>query len=168
MYEVIVCTEAAQPEQVLRDHRRRHPDTGTVTTLCTTGQQLVAALARAERRQTEVREPFLTVKTADGPRICPLSDIMFCQSDAHRFHVYLADGTVLVSTNGRCRFFESVAPLLEDRRFLSCGRSILINTDYIALVNRTQVLLYGGRALPMPVHRQAEFRAELAQYRAHE
>ncbi|MEG0765319.1 MAG: LytTR family DNA-binding domain-containing protein [Pseudoflavonifractor sp.] len=162
MNSLILCTAAVDANQVLQDYCTRNPHSAVTTELCSSNQQLLALLLQNRRQQAELSEPFFTVKTTSGPRLCPLSDIVYCQSDAHRYRVYLADGNVLVSTNGRCRFFETMEPLLGDKRFLPCGRSIIINTGYIAQVDRSLVTLYNGITLTMPTHRQAEFRAALS------
>ncbi|MEG2421395.1 MAG: hypothetical protein RSB55_07575, partial [Oscillospiraceae bacterium] len=120
MDDMIICSDSVNISRVLKSYRSAYSGSAAV---CTTELELATALAQAARRAARCPDTFLEVRTGEGIRFCPLSDILYCRSVGHRFHVFLADGSDFLSNNARCRFFQSVEVLLTDRRFAQCGRA---------------------------------------------
>lgn len=161
MDEIIVCTDRVNVAEVVKNQPFHGYSGAIITETCASEEALVAALARLAQRRSGKREKFFTIKAVGGAQMRPFSDIVYCASEGHRYHVYLAGGERLVSSNARCCFAESMAPLLEDCRFVQCSRSVVVNTNFIRCVCRDTVELYGGELLPLPIHRQAEFKKML-------
>lgn len=161
MADLILCASGINLDMVLREHKRRYPGSSVETAVCHTEEQLAAALVLAEKSGGEGAGKRFAIKTQDGVRILPLSDIVYCQCESHRYRAILLSGEEIVSRSFRRSFPQVLAPLLESGEFLQCQASYIVNMRYIRAVSEKQLELTGGTKLPFPLSRQEQVRAQL-------
>lgn len=161
MANLILCADCMNAENVLREHKKRYPDTAIETVVCRTEEQLVAALTLAEKETGSAVEKRFAIKTQDGVRILPLSEIVYCQCESHRYRAVLESGEEIVSRSFRRSFPQVLAPLLDSGEFLQCQASYIVNMRYIRAISEKQMELQNGAKLPFPLSRQEQVRALL-------
>lgn len=161
MANLILCTDYMNADSVLREHKKRYPDTAIETVVCHTEEQLVAALTLAEKESGSAVARRFAIKTQDGVRILPLSEIVYCQCESHRYRAVLLSGEEIVSRSFRKSFPQVLAPLLESGEFLQCQASYIVNMRYIRAISEKQMELQNGAKLPFPLSRQEQVRALL-------
>lgn len=106
---------------------------------------LDSALEKIEREL----DRRLVIKTADGTEAVSNSYIQYIECDGHNMVCHTADGRVLESLTMRKSFKESIAPLLQDERFLRISVSYVINMNYVRSVNTRGFVMHDGAELPV-------------------
>lgn len=140
--EIIVCPGDLDVEGILRASGVQ--EGALRITVCATERQLLDKLAEWKR------PAYFILKSKTGKRILRMNDIVCCRAEGHRFHVHLADGEELMSTTRRCTFTQSMAPLLQDPRFLQCSVSTVVNLNYVQEYHDAHLLLQNGQVLAFP------------------
>lgn len=158
MADLIVCASGVNAEWALQEHKKRFPNSKTTVTVCHSEEQLVTTLILAEKEQRGAVIPRFPIKTQDGIRILPLSDIVYCQCESHRYRAVLLSGEEIVSRSFRKSFPQVLAPLLESGEFLQCQASYIVNMRYIRAISEKQLELQNEVKLPFPLSRQEQVR----------
>ena len=78
----------------------------------------------------------IIVKTKEGVFQLAFDEIVYVDfiNRACRYHLY--DGRSVVLSQQRKSFGEMVSPLMEDKRFCSCGASLVVNLHYVKAIKR--------------------------------
>ena len=112
-------------------------------------QQLFDTLNLAISKADLAEEQIFTVKTGDGLRVIKLSELTCCEYRAHAVTFYLKNGEEVISRTIRENFPEYSAPILQDRRFLQCHTSYVVNLRWVERFSKDSFTLWGGRVVPI-------------------
>lgn len=112
-------------------------------------QQLFDTLNLAISKTDLTDEQTFTVKTADGLRVIKLSELTCCEYRAHAVTFYLKNGEEVISRTIRENFPEYSAPILQDRHFLQCHTSYVVNLRWVERFSKDSFTLWGGRVVPI-------------------
>lgn len=104
-------------------------------------------LARLERRGAG----SVVIARGTGCEVVPLESIVYCEVLGRKIYLHKSDGTVT-------DYYDRLEHLARrvDGRFFRCHRSYLVNLDYVRGCQAGQVLLPGGRAIPVSRLRERE------------
>ncbi len=112
-------------------------------------QQLFDTLTFAISKVDLVEENTFVVKTADSLRVIKLSDILCCEYRSHAVIFSLINGKELVSRTIRENFSEYSSPILEDKHFLKCHTSFVVNMRRIEGFAKDSFTLCSGKVVPI-------------------
>lgn len=104
------------------------------------------ALLSAVRRLAQPENPYLLLKTRDGLRKILFRELVIVESFNHDRVCTLADGSKAVTTDTLASLMERLSV---DPRFFSPHRAYIINMEYIAALNNTDVTLSTGQHVPV-------------------
>ncbi len=116
-------------------------------------QQLFDTLALAVSKADLADGQTFTVKTADSLRVIKLSGITCCEYRSHAAIFSLANGEEFSSRTFRENFAEYCAPILNNRYFLQCHTSFVINMRKVEHFAKESFILFGGKAVPIAAKR---------------
>lgn len=105
-------------------------------------------------------EILFPVKTKMGTVSVPYSKIEYIENYSRMLHVYLTDGETVRSIFIRKSFDEEIRQIAEYRSFLRVHKSFLINMNYIKKLEQSNILMEGGRRIPVSKTRAAEVKKE--------
>lgn len=105
-------------------------------------EKLFSVLDRAADRLRKDGK-VLTLETAGEVRRVPVRQIRWAEAARNYVTIHAAEPVTVKRT------LASLAAELDDR-FVQAGRSLLVNVTCIARVNRTEIVLQDGTALPIP------------------
>ena len=112
-------------------------------------QQLFDTLALAVSKADLNGEQTFAVKSADSLRVIRLSDIACCEYRSHAVIFSLTNGQELISLTIRENFSQYCAPILNDRHFLQCHSSFVINMRRVERFAKDSFALCGGKLVPI-------------------
>lgn len=93
-------------------------------------------------------QPF-TVKTSDSIRVVNLSDILCCEYRDHTVVFTLKNNEEIISRTIRERFTDYITPILNNRHFLKCHNSFIINMRTVERFSKDSFTLRGGKTVPI-------------------
>lgn len=111
--------------------------------------KLYAVLDKAAALLQKQRAVSVQVKTKNGLRLLPLADIIYVELIGRTARYHLPKGEIVDSLTFHNAFKKEMAPMLEDRRFLLCGSSFVVNLHYVTAVNKTALTVAGGEQVPL-------------------
>ncbi len=88
----------------------------------------------------------LLIKTKGSTRRVLFSELLYGEIRNHSFFLFLEDGQVLET---RMKMQEAAELLLEDRRFIRCHNSFIVNMDFIQNTDSKTVAVVNGTQLPV-------------------
>ena len=127
-------------------------------------QQLFDTLTLAVSKADLAEELTFTVKTADSLRVIKLSDVACCEYCSHTVIFSLINGEEVVSRTIREKFADYCTPILEDRHFLQCHTSFLVNMRRVERFAKDSFRLRGGRIVPIAAKQYATVRDTYMDY----
>ncbi|QEM67416.1 response regulator transcription factor [Geobacter sp. FeAm09] len=127
-------------------------------------QQLFDTLPLALSKADLADEQPFTVKTADGLRVIKLSNISCCEYHRHAVIFSIMSGEEVYSRSFRENFSEYCAPLLQNRHFLQCHTSFVINMRRVERFAKDSFTLYGGKLVPIAAKRYPAVRDAYMDY----
>lgn len=104
------------------------------------------AVAMAEHNRTL---SFL-IQTKEGGKRIEHSRILYVEKAGRSLRCHCSDGSCLNSISLRGSFKAAVVPLLQDRAFLLCGASLVINLHHVQAVEGSDALFDTDERLPLP------------------
>jgi len=129
-------------------------------------QQLFDTLKLAVSKADLALEQTFTVKTSDSLRVVRLADIVCCEYISHTVILTLKNGEAVVSRTFRESFSEYCAPLLNDRHFLQCHSSFVINMRRVERFAKESFTLCSGKIVPIAAKRYPAVRDSYMDYLA--
>lgn len=90
-----------------------------------------------------------------------LSDIMYCNSNAHYVNITLTDGSQIKL---RSSFEQFTKPLLAHKQFLVTCRGFLINMDYVLSIDNCDFIMKDKKSIPMIKKSKSEIRSLYEEY----
>lgn len=103
------------------------------------------AVSALQRRRSE----GFTVNTRTGLRLLLLDRLLYVELTDRVMRCHLADGETVDSRLLREPFKNAVERLLQDRRFVLCGASLVLNLHHVQEVSRGEALLSNGERVPL-------------------
>lgn len=88
---------------------------------------------------------FLTIRTKNGTMLVARTDICYIQHVGRYGYVRLSDGEI----ESLQSFGELTAPLLEDKRFLTCFRGVMVNLHFIQKQEDCDFIMTDGSRQPI-------------------
>ena len=95
---------------------------------------LVAVMDEAMESLAQRGEESLMVKTRDRIVRLNYGSILYAERNKRSVVYHLTNGTEIESLSIRTTFSEAVQPLLQDRRFVLCGASQVVNMEQITAI----------------------------------
>lgn len=123
-----------------------------------TASQLGRALERAAGKLERVEKPLRVVSNRTTVGIAP-GRIVCIESLHRKAYIRLVDGST-VETRSRLAELKDALP----RRFVQPHKSFLVNLDFVAELQPTQLKLAGGRIVPVSQARRKAVRAAFMSY----
>ena len=121
-------------------------------------QALQGAVERAARRAARRRAGEMLLRTGEGVRRLPFDRLLWVERTGRRMICRCTGGEAVESTSLRASFAETLAPLLQDKRFAACGASYVVNLHHVSAVESGLVKMDDGSALPLPRRAAAGFK----------
>lgn len=112
-----------------------------------------------------VKEDIVTVKTADGLRSLPFSDIVFCEYHRHTVRYELVFGECVLSRHIPENFQLHTAALLKDGMFVKAHEAFVLNIAHIVRLARTEAVMKGNRVVPVSRSQYAAVRDAYLSFR---
>ena len=107
---------------------------------------------------------FSTIKTRDGLRRVSHHSIVYGELAGRCVQYHLSDGSTIEGMSLRGSFQNAVGALLEDRRFVLCSASFLVNLSFVEMVDPSGLRLAGGGTLPVSRPLRAEVTSRWLDY----
>ncbi|WP_159456340.1 LytR/AlgR family response regulator transcription factor [Intestinibacillus massiliensis] len=158
--ELFIYDGALHGERLLRLVRRASAPFSAAdidVRVCDNEAALEAALHHAVAEEAKRQERFFPMRTDDGIRLLRLSRVLYFQSEGHRIHTALTDGTVLRSRSLRVSTRELLSPLIASGKLLQVSKSTFVNTQHVCSISLDGVHLAGGCIVPVSRKYYAEF-----------
>lgn len=127
-------------------------------------QQLFDTLNLAIAKINLTMDKTFVVKTTDSIRVVKLSEIAFCEYRKHSVAFSLTNCEELISRTIREKFSGYIMPILEDRNFLQCHASFVVNMKQIERFTRICFTLYNGKTIPIAAKQYASVRDKYMDY----
>lgn len=121
--------------------------------------ELESALQHTIAQEAARQERYFPMRTDTGTHLLRLSRVLYFQSEGHRFHAFLTDGTVLRSRSLRIATRALLSGLLERGQLLQVSKSTFVNTQQIISISLDGVHLTGDQSVPISRKYYAEFMA---------
>lgn len=126
---------------------------------------LFSALELAMKKAERGAETAVTIRTKDCLRTLSADEIICCEYIRHSVVYTLADGRRVETLSLRESFFEHIAPLLRDRRFLQPHAAFAVNMCHVCRLDKTGFTMRGGAFVPVSGKSYAAVRDAYMQYR---
>lgn len=127
-------------------------------------QQLSDTLALAVSKADLAEVQIFKIKTADSLRVIKLSDIVCCEYRSHSVIFSLANSEEVLSRTFRENFSEYCALILQNRHFLQCHNSFIINMRRVERFSRDSFTLCGGKFVSIAAKRYPAVRDAYMDY----
>lgn len=129
-------------------------------------QQLFDTLTLAISKTDTADEQTFTIKTADSLRVIKLPNIACCEYRSHTVIFSIIHGEIVQSRTFRESFSEYCMLILQDRHFLQCHTSFIINMRRVECFAKDSFTLYGGKLVPIAAKRYPAVRDAYMDYLA--
>ena len=106
----------------------------------------------------------LYVKTAAGIHKIFIHEIEYAESASRAVHIFIQDGTEIVSRLLRKSFEREMETLLESPDFVQTHKSFIINLSYVRLFGPDQITMRSGALIPVSKSRQAAVKRVYLKY----
>ena len=98
------------------------------------------------------------IKTSNLIRVVNISKISFCEYRKHKVIFYLISGEEIVTKTIRESFSEYVSPILNDKHFIQCHASFIVNMRQIECFTKTSFVMRSGNSIPISAKQYAGVR----------
>lgn len=89
------------------------------------------------------------VKTSDGIVSIKYNEISHIEINERRINVHMVDGSVVVSLVLRGSFEEKVEPLLQEKNFVQCQKSYVVNMEQVHVMDSDHFEMRDGSIVPI-------------------
>jgi len=114
---------------------------------------------------TQIKRSHFMLSTRDGLISIPFSNIVCAELSNRRLHVYLENGETLISKSLQISFSKSIAPLLEDQRFLHIHQAFVVNLAHIIEQRNSSFVTKNDLAIPISRNRYPDAKRKYIAYR---
>lgn len=99
---------------------------------------------------SKIRQDIITVKTADGIRIIPISDIRYAERTGKQIYYYLSDDSIISSITFNGSFKDAVSQLLSHNGLILVGASFVVNLAHVTQITKQEMIMTGNLHVPIP------------------
>ena len=89
---------------------------------------------------SEKKDKALIVKTKERSVKLKYDSIVYAEFNKRAICYYLVGGKSVESTTVRTAFSQAMSELLQDKRFVACGQSMVVNLDHVTEIENTAVV----------------------------
>lgn len=111
---------------------------------------LFSALGEALRSVSQQKETGVIVRTKDNSVRLSLDSILYAELRQRSIVYHLTGGKTVETVQIRTTFSEAIQELLQDSRFVLCGKSIAANLHHITMVDKDAVAFRDGTKVYLP------------------
>ena len=104
-------------------------------------RDLLSRILKTERKRR------IAVKVGRQYRYPYIEDIMYVESSAHTLKIHLKDGTEISSVEK----LGDIEKRLNEKRFLRCNQSYLVNMDFIRDADNSSFIMQDGTEIPIRI-----------------
>lgn len=94
-------------------------------------------------------EQSLTIKAKNGLYTISFSSVVMCEYVNHAVKYTLIDGKIIETTTIKGKFYEHIADLLTDKRFIQPHTSFVVNMSLVERLSRDGITMNGGLFVPI-------------------
>ena len=126
-----------------------------------TEEVLFLVLDRIRQDMKEKKRKYLLLRIEGNISRIPLHDILYCEAQGKRQHLYLEDGTKLTL---RTTMTEISQRLSDYSEFVKVGAAYLVNLEHVKSLNAKELCLDNGKRLYLPRGAYQQLREKYFQY----
>lgn len=94
-------------------------------------------------------DKFFTIKTVDSLRVIKLPDILCCEYMNHSVRFILKNNEEVVTRTIRESFTDYISAIINEKTFLKCHNSFVINMRFVESFSKDSFTLKGGKVVPI-------------------
>jgi len=99
----------------------------------------------ANKERIRIQEPFIMIKNKNGNYQCLLNQIIYAESKARIITIHMETGPDIDYYDR----LDNLELTFNDKRFLRCHKSFLVNLDYIQAIVNSKAILYSKVEIPI-------------------
>ena len=111
--------------------------------------EFFSVLDKALEEELRKSDKYLLIHTAEGVRRIGFDSILYAERIDRSVHCYCVKGEV-ISASLRGSFRELMLPLLEEKNFLSCGASFVLNLRHVSAIDGNMATIDNGAKIQIP------------------
>jgi len=120
--------------------------------------EFISSLDRVVKSVSDIKDKFTLIKTKNGSVKLNFDNLMYAELTKRTVIYHLRDGKTIESVYIRTNFGDTVKELVSDKRFVFCGKSLLLNLYHIANVQNEAIVfdnsdkIFAGKKLCRELH----------------
>ena len=126
-------------------------------------RSLFPILDKAIEKLNYKEENYFFLSTSDGEIKIAISAIICIEFNCRRPRFHLENGIVLTGKCVRVSMTETLAPILDDKRFFIVHKSFVINIEQVEKLNKDSLYMKGNLVVPVSRNKYAEIKKVYSQ-----
>lgn len=102
--------------------------------------EFISSLDRVVKTVSDIKDKFMLVKTKNGSVKLNFDKLVYAELTKRTIIYHLRDGKTIESVYIRTNFGDTVKDLVSDKRFVFCGKSLLLNMHHISGVQNETIV----------------------------
>lgn len=102
--------------------------------------EFISSLDRVVKSVSDIKDKFMLVKTKNGSVKLNFDNLVYAELTKRTIIYHLRDGKTIESVYIRTNFGDTVKDLVSDKRFVFCGKSLLLNMHHISGVQNETIV----------------------------
>lgn len=123
-----------------------------------TEDEFISSLDKVVKSVSAIKDKFMLVKTKDGSVKLNFDNLVYAELTKRTVIYHLRDGKTIESVYIRTNFGDTVKDLVSDKRFVFCGKSLLLNLYHISSIQNETITfdssekIFAGKKLCRELH----------------
>lgn len=120
--------------------------------------EFISSLDKVVKSISDIKGKFILIKTKDGSVKLNFDNLVYAELTKRTVIYHLRDGKTIESVYIRTNFCDTVKDLVSDKRFVFCGKSLLLNLHHISSVQNETIIfdssdkIFAGKKLCRGLH----------------
>lgn len=120
--------------------------------------EFISSLDRVMKSISDIKDKFTLIKTKDGIIKLSFDNLVYAELTKRTVIYHLRDGKTIESVYIRTNFGDTVKDLVSDKRFVFCGKSLLLNLYHISSIQNETITfdssdkIFAGKKLCRELH----------------
>ena len=102
--------------------------------------EFISSLDKVVKSVSDIKDKFTLIKTKDGSVKLSFDNLVYAELIKRTVIYHLRDGNAIESVYIRTNFGDTVKDLASDKRFVFCGKSLLLNLHHISGVQNEAIV----------------------------
>lgn len=102
--------------------------------------EFISSLDKVVKSVSAIKDKFILIKTKDGSVKLNFDNLVYAELTKRTVIYHLRDGREIESVYIRTNFGDTVKDLVSDKRFVFCGKSLLLNLHHILSVQKETIV----------------------------